>query len=590
MKLWTKVMLAIIFSWCFMMVVIYLGSIFIFKNSYQYLEDEQAEINLNKIGNALTSIINVTNSLLLGSALWDEMYDYAIEYNDDTKMEKNAKFLESFLPEQFEVNAPNYIDFVMLYTKEGTLNPNYSSAIINNHTTFGPIPEELTALFNEGGKLRYIVTPAGKNSDAKGLLPTSKGLLILTTHSVRKSSGEGESHGTLIFARYLTKSVWTDMLNTIKLNANLYTINNINEDAELKNDYMNLIQQDKKIIPIDSQTLWLFELLKDINGENIGMTQVVMPRELNALGNEAIKYFNYAFFIGGLLFSIVLFYLIKILVIERLSIINNEILHVTKTEDFTNRIRLDGNDELTFISTEINKMLMSIEDMKIMLMDIINAMPSLIILVDDLLHITTMNSFAEKIIGKTKFNQALQKPLFKIFPYLQEYENQFRAALFDKKVEIIHKISRMSTTKIEYLNVAIYPLIRHGQNILAIRIDDITERTKMENQIEKTKKLSAIGMLMHDVVVEIGQPTEVILSKVLLLNNYIKESLAILKKYSEIKENNDMMNIEKFEKNADITNDFKETKQIIDEIQQNANKIAEIVKNLKVNSRMEAII
>lgn len=579
-------MLAIIFSWCLMMGVIYLGSVLIFKNSYKHLENEQAQINLNKISNALDSLINITNSFLLGSALWDEIYDYAVDYNDETKTELNAKFLESFQPQQFQVNSPNYIDLVMLYTKEGTLNPNYSAAFNTNRTAFIPVPNDILNLFKQDGVLRHLFVPAGKNSDAKGLLLTNHGLLILTSHSVRKTSGDGDSHGTLIFGRYLTKPVWNDMLNRIKLNANLYTLNNIHESNKLLNDYTNLMVHDKKIVSLNQQTLLLYSLLKDINKNNIGMIKIIMPRELYLLGNTAIKYFNIAFFIGGLLFSIVLFYLIKLLVIQRLGIINDEILYVVKTEDFSNRIRLDGKDELTFISTEINKMLMTIEDIKIMLMDIINAMPSLIILVDDHFCITTMNSFAEKMIGK---NQPLQKPIFKVFPYLQAYERQFHSALFEKKVEIIHKISRISPNKIEYFNVAIYPLVRHGQNILAIRIDDITDRIQKENQIEKSKKLSSIGILMHDVVAEIDQPTQVILSKIDILKNHIKTSLDVLKKYSEIRENSDMINIEKLEKNADIANDFKETKKIIDEIQQNANKIAEIVKSLKVNSRMESI-
>ncbi|HEX2548216.1 MAG TPA: CHASE4 domain-containing protein [Gammaproteobacteria bacterium] len=580
-------MLAIIFSWSLMIIVIYLGSIFIFKNSYKYLEYEQAEINLNKVNNAFKSFINVTNSFLLGSALWDEMYNYAIEYNDDNYARTNAKFLESFKPEQFQVNAPHYIDMVMLYTRSGELNPDYSAEFIHNRTTLKPISLEMTNLFKTGGPLHHIVVPAGKNSDVAGLMLTNKGLLILVAHSIRKYSGEGDSHGTLIYGRYVTETLWKQLLSVIKLNANFYTLQDIAENNKLKQSYTNLIHKNKKIIIIDQQTLILSDLLKDINGNNIGMLQVIMPRDLNLLANNAIKYFNYAFIIGGFIFSIVLFYALKLLLIQRLAEINRDIIHITQTEDFSNRIRLEGADELNLIVKEINKMLMSIEDINMILTDIINSMPSLLILVDDRLSIIKMNSFAEKMLGKVNFNQALQKPLFKIFPYLQEYKDKFNSVLTEKRVVKINKVSRIGVAKIEYLNVVIYPLIHHGQNILAIRIDEITDRVHMENQIEKTKKLSAIGMLMHDVVSEIDQPTQLILSKITVLKNHIQQVLTILKKYSEINEKSDMIAINELEKKSDIAHDFQEAKKIIDEIQQNANIIADIVKNLKINSRME---
>lgn len=589
MKLWTKVMFAIVVSWSLMVIVIYVGSSKILKGNYKQLEREQAGINLNKANNALNALINVTNSFLLGSALWDEMYDFSVEYNDPKLEAKNKKFLDSFKPDQFQTIAPYYLDFIMLYTTSGDLNPAYAVAFNANHNAFIPIPANITNLFKQNNALRKIVFPAGSNSDVSGLMLTPKGFLIVAAHSVRQFSGLGESHGTLIYANYITDTLWKKVLSDLKLNATLYTQPDIKVNAKLEKAYENLVNRHINMVPVDPQTLLLYHLIKDMNGQPIGMLQIIMPRELNLLGNSAINYFNYALIIDGFIFSILLFYLFQLLIISRLNNVNNQITEIARTKDFSTKMSEEGSDELTYIAKEINKMLSTIKNAEEVLMDIINSMPALIILVDEKLKIFNLNAAAMHAIEVRSIG-VIGQPLFRLFPYLAEYTEKFNLAINNHQLQEIDEIPHAVPEKTEYLNVVIYPLLHRKQKMLAIRIDDISDRIRLENQLEESNKLSSIGVLMNDVISAIDQPTQNISTKIDILKKNIHDGLAILTKYSEVKDNEDLKAIEELEKSADIARNFIETKQILDEIHQNAAKIAEIVKNLKNKSRMEANI
>jgi sensor domain CHASE-containing protein len=576
-------MLAIAISWTAMVVLIYFGSSRVLKDNYQKLEREQAKINITKARHALNSLMIQSHSFLMGSALWDEMYDFIVEFNDNSKDIKNKNFLTTFKLNPFQFS--HYLDYLLLYTKSGELHPAHTAGLNQINSPFVPIPAEISDLFANNGSLRHVVIPTSQKNDVLGLIPTYKGFLIIAAHSVHPTSGNGESHGTLILTRYITKKIWNSMLNDLNLNATLYTLPEIKVNANLQKDYINLLNYHINMVPVNSQTLFIYDLLKDINQNPVGMMQVIMPREINLMGDKAIQYFNLALLAGGLVFIVMLFYLLRILVINRLNKMNMQIEKISKTKDFSIRIPEEGKDELNYIAQEMNKMLQSIQNSEEILMDIINSMPSYIILVDEKLKVLNMNTAAMNSI-QVNSRGVLHQSLFTLFPYLAEYNVKFHDALSKEKSYTIDKISHLIFNEIQYLNVVIYPLIHRHHRILAIRIDNVSERIQLENQLEESNKLSAIGVVMNDVLNAIEQPIEIILAQIIKLKKNIHQSLLILKKYSQSRTLSDLKAIAEEESSTDIAKNFVDTKKMINEVCGNAAKVTQIVKSLKNKSRI----
>jgi sensor domain CHASE-containing protein/nitrogen-specific signal transduction histidine kinase len=586
MQLWTKVLMAIFLSWSLMAGAIYLGSKIIIEKSYSYLEEEQVKVDLNRTKNALNSLVTIINSSLLGFALWDEMYEYAIDYNNVTKKEKNKKFLEqNFQPEIFNAFGSGYINFVILFDTYGKINPAYSGQLNKDKTKFTSLSEEIKHLFQPPNRLAKLVIPAGKNSDVVGLINTSKGITILTSHSVRLYSGEGESHGTLMFGRYIDKTAWDSMIKSSKLNMTIYSLNQIKEKKDLQNVYSLLLTKNVISQPVNLQKRFLYILLKDISGHPIGMIQVVLQRELNLLGQKIINYFNIIFFVSSIIFILLLFYVLRLVIINRLIKINNVITDIRRTQNFNLRVPVKNHDEISLISTQINNMLTTISEVEMLLINIINSMPSMIILLDIHLNITNLNSLAETFI-QLPTNKARGKPVFELFPFLKPYHDKLAFVLKEESVQEIEKISYDEKNEMYYFDVTIYSFNKLDKKILAIRIDNVTEHIKFQQHIEMSEKLAAVGMLTTGLTYEISEPVKSISSNFPLL----EKNLTLICNASKAYSSKEMIlqQIQKNENNQLITYTImSETNALLDDIKENAMKIVSIVDVLKTFVRLD---
>lgn len=588
MKLGHKVLAAIVVSWSFMLGVTYLGSVQILGKSYRYLEDQQAQINMNKANDAINTVITSNDTNVISWAVWSDFFLYLASYQDPNKKEFNQKFLETnFKPSAFAFNKP---DLFLTFNLAGELVPSFSSAMNADWTQFQPLPKDILPLFQPGGKLRRLVVPPESANDAMGLLSTTNGILVLATHRILPSEGTGSSHGTFAMGQYLS-NVWKQIQNSSQEDIQFYTIPMIRQEPTLNKQYTEIITQKLNILqaPINDNTLVLYSTLKDINNTPIGMIKITTSRELNLLSKSTIRYFNLIFIVTGAVLSLLMYYLLRILLIDRLSKINNEIIKIDSTKNFTRRVPENGSDELSAVAIAINRMLSVIQLVESLLSDIVNSMPSLITIVDKDLKVINLNLPAQKATGLSD-EMARNKSLLDIFPYLTNYRNQFEKALQENKIQEIRKITAGSSDSVRYVDAIIYPLNRASEKILAIRIDDITDWINFKNHFVQDDKLAVIGTLTAGVAYEIDSPISLIINAIKKLDRNKEDIFNLLNKYSELKSKNDFSenrnDIETLEKQIE-NYPLKETENLLDKIKIDAGKISSIVINLKNFSRSD---
>ncbi len=132
---------------------------------------------------------------------------------------------------------------------------------------------------------------------------------------------------------------------------------------------------------------------------------------------------------------------------------------------------------------------------------IINSMPSVIIALDENRRVTQWNDKAEEYFG-LKFNDVRGKDLFSVFPEISDFALRIRKDLAAGKIfeEVRSRFSGEGKTL--YENVTVYPLFipsrEEGAAVsrgAVIRIDDITEKKKLEQQLSHAMKMEAVGHL-----------------------------------------------------------------------------------------------
>lgn len=148
--------------------------------------------------------------------------------------------------------------------------------------------------------------------------------------------------------------------------------------------------------------------------------------------------------------------------------------------------------------------------MRAYLKHIVDAMPSLVIGVNLDGQISEWNRSAEQVTGLT-VEQAKGCSIAALFPQFD---------LLDKVSEAIHdrrpipgeRFTTESHGEIRHVDVMVYPLLVQEQPMgVVIRIDDVTERVRLEQMLVQTDKMLSVGGLAAGVAHELNNPLSIVL-------------------------------------------------------------------------------
>lgn len=210
------------------------------------------------------------------------------------------------------------------------------------------------------------------------------------------------------------------------------------------------------------------------------------------------------------------------------------------------------------------------------LSNIINSMPSVLVGVDVNGCVTQWNAAAEKATG-IEMTQARGQPLDRVLPMRHRQLDQLRQAMRTRTVLTWAKVPRIVDAELRYEDVTVYPLISNDLEGAVIRVDDVTERVRIEEMMVQSEKMLSVGGLAAGMAHEVNNPLGVILqacqnilrrtSPDLAMNLHVAEqcgtSLSSLRQYLE----------------------RREILTFLDDIRQSGQRAAEIVANMLSFSR-----
>ncbi|WP_462327113.1 sodium:solute symporter family transporter [Desulfobaculum sp.] len=164
--------------------------------------------------------------------------------------------------------------------------------------------------------------------------------------------------------------------------------------------------------------------------------------------------------------------------------------------------------------------------------DVLNSMPSILIAVDEDLRITHWNKAAEHERGMTD-SDVLGRYLGDVYPEMDPHTPLISEALQSRAPRYLEKVPYKRGNEIRRIDLMVYPLSSQSRAEAVIRMDDVTEQSKMEEMMIQTEKMLSVGGLAAGMAHEINNPLGGILQGVQNIQRRVSPELKANQKVAE---------------------------------------------------------
>ncbi|NPV89652.1 MAG: PAS domain S-box protein [Firmicutes bacterium] len=342
MTLYRKMIWIIGIAFACAILVMYLVSRTIMLNGFDVMEREGAYKDINRALSTLDYNLADLNRTVGDWAAWDDTYSF-IEMRDYEYIKGNLPdqtFVELKIDLIVYINQANEIVYIRGYDYRNAKDAPVSQGF-NKHITAGS----------------PLIKHDSDGNGVTGIIELPEGPMLVASRPILNSERQGLARGTLIMGRYLDAHVVEDIAKTTNLS---FQINSLQDLGQLKDELITA--DDLKLIkPVDKNYLVGYSLLKDIYGKPILALRATFPREIYQQGLFMIKYQVILLTTIGFIFGLLMLLLIVKIVLSRLADLSSEVETIGRKGDFSARVLVKGEDELSTLADSVNGMLEALD-------------------------------------------------------------------------------------------------------------------------------------------------------------------------------------------------------------------------------------
>jgi hypothetical protein len=346
MSLRVKTLLVAAATMVVLLVIFLVATRLILIDSYARLERQDTAEHVARAVNALTDDLAALERTANDYAAWDDTYDF-MESRDPV-------YLEANYPDSTLLN--NRLSLIALISPQGEIV--FAKAVDLDTEQEVPITADtLDFIARDPALLR----PTQSVSSTVGVVQLADGPRLVAVRPILTSLESGPVRGGLLMARSLSASEIERLGDVTQLDLKL-----LQPDASLPSEDQAaraaLSKQQPVIVrPLDEQVVSGYTWLNDINDDPALLLRVDRTRDIYRQGQTTLSYLVVVLALGGIVVGVVTAGLLEHAVILRLGRLNREVQAIGVSSDFSQRVSPQGKDELGQLSTEINRMLDSLE-------------------------------------------------------------------------------------------------------------------------------------------------------------------------------------------------------------------------------------
>jgi len=314
-------------------IVFLIMRLFAFQGA-ENLDRNQAILHIQRIRDGFSFSADSMERTAVDWSKWDETYAY-VEGNNPSFIDLNfyVEALESI-----------HIHMVLIFSISGDLlyHQQYDFEDASSNAIDTSVIDEIMMIDS-----LFIADP---DHQISGLMSINETLYIIATSPIMRSDYLGDVNGKLIFAREVDDTVIDSLVSVVGLPFIITT----NDALSLDNPI--------KMIPNSHSSMTIQGLVHDINERNNLMIEMTVIMETSFIINQAIGIVTWMVALVMIVFLLLMIWTLDKQLFKRIYKMTENIKELNDKNDIHLRVDVDqSQDEITFISNEINNLLDKLE-------------------------------------------------------------------------------------------------------------------------------------------------------------------------------------------------------------------------------------
>ncbi len=347
MKLVNKTTLIFSATLILILICLYLATQTIMMHSFTQLEEKETAKHLRITLSELETAGSHLETINRDWSQWDDTY-YFVQGQENDYIPSN---LENETIINLQINAIWFFDSSHRLVFARNVDLETGKEV--------PLPTNFEKEIATNG---FILSHPDANSRISGMISLSEGPMLISSLPILNSSGESPVAGTLIMGRYLDSSLIKKMSEKVGLPITVYEIKDTNiSENHHRELLLNPSDSHVFVNPIDEYRIEGYQLLNDIYGKPSFIWKVEDTRDIYLQGIKTKDYIVLLIFGVGYIFWMVTLLLLDKFVISPIYGFSEEVKKIGEHENSSLRLSQAGNNEISYLATEINSMLDSLE-------------------------------------------------------------------------------------------------------------------------------------------------------------------------------------------------------------------------------------
>jgi len=347
MKLQKKTLLVFVILLISVLVVISIFFSTILLGSYSALEEQYIQKDLSQAVNKLNDEFSTLSAIVSDWGPWDDTYNF-VNGNDPEYVSSNL-----LTPGFDNLN----LNLIVITNNKGEIV--FSGAYDLLKKEMVPVPAAFQGPLDLTNPLMNMSDP---HYITAGILMLPEDPMIVASQPIVRSDFSGQPQGVVIMGRYLDRA---ETARLAELTRPSLTFTRTGDPA-LSPGFLSQVRANSVSAPgiirqLNEDNIAGYAIVKDIYGNDALVLQITEARDIYRQGINTTVQVILIILCSGVFLGLVVIILLDRILLKRMGSLAAQVYTIGKSGSTTVHVEIGGDDELSGLATEINRMLDTIE-------------------------------------------------------------------------------------------------------------------------------------------------------------------------------------------------------------------------------------